>query len=167
MTSPAFHAFCEWLSVTALSELIKNVTWIIPSVQTVHIICISILFGAAAMVDFRVLGLAMRSQTATAMSRRLIPYIWGTLPVLLVTGAILIIGEPVRSLESPAFQIKMVLLAFAIALTLTVQKSLAADAPMGAGPNERTSPEKLLAVLSLAIWICIIFAGRYIAYSAG
>ena len=166
MTNAAFHAFCEWLSVTAPSQVIQNVTWIIPSVQTVHIICISILFGAAAMVDLRVLGFAMRSQSATVMSRRLLPYIWGALPVLLLTGAILIEGEPVRSLESPAFQIKMVLLVFAIAVTLFVQKSLVADAPLGAMPNERTASEKVLAVLSLAIWIAIIFAGRYIAYTA-
>ena len=32
------HNFAEWLATTAMSNTIQNVSWIIPTVQTVHII---------------------------------------------------------------------------------------------------------------------------------
>lgn len=161
MTSAKFHAFCEWLAGTQPSAVIQNVSWLIPGTQTVHILSIAVLMGAVAMVDFRILGLAMRSESAGGLSRRLLPFAWGALPVLLITGSILIIGEPARSLESLAFQVKMILLVTVIAVTLAGQAALGKDTA-----SERSSPAaaKLLAVVSLALWITIIFAGRYIAY---
>ena len=164
MTNPKFHAFSEWLATTAPSQLIQNVSWIIPTTQTIHIICISILIGAIGMVDLRVLGLAMRSQSTSSLSRRLLPFVWGPLPVLLVTGAILAVGEPARSLENLAFQLKMLLLLAAVAVTLLFQTAIKKNEAFWELTPARRASAKLLALLSLAIWIAIIFAGRYIAY---
>lgn len=164
MTNEKFHAFCDWLSTTQPSQLIQNVSWIIPSVQSVHIIMIAVLIGAIGMVDLRILGFGMRSQSVAALSHRLLPFVWGALPVLLVSGAILIIGEPARSLENPAFQLKMLLLVAGITLTLIFQKALKKDVAFWEMSPARRASAKLLAVVSLAIWIAIIFAGRYIAY---
>jgi hypothetical protein len=164
MTSPKFHAFTEWLAGTPPSALIQNVSWVIPATQTIHIICISILIGAVGMIDLRVLGLAMRSQSTSTLSRRLLPYVWGALPVLLVTGSILAVGEPSRSLENLAFQVKMLLLILVIALTLGFQAAIKRDEAFWELSPARRASAKLLAVASLAIWIAIIFAGRYIAY---
>ena len=152
---------------SVISEFVFDTAWIIPTVQTVHIICISILIGSMAMVDLRILNLAMRSQSTASLSRRLLPYVWGALPVLLVTGVILILGEPSRSLESPAFQLKMVLLVLGIAATLTFQNAIKTDDFFWEVSPARARTGKLLALVSLLIWIAIIFAGRYIAYATG
>ena len=40
------HAFAEWLGQTPLSLTIQNVTWIIPAVQSVHILCIAIVVSS-------------------------------------------------------------------------------------------------------------------------
>jgi hypothetical protein len=165
MTNEKLHAFCEWLANTPPSTLIQNVSWIIPSTQTVHIISIALLFGAIGMVDLRILGFAMRSQSTSSLARRLLPFVWWPLPVLLATGSILAIGEPVRSLENPAFQLKMLLLLAAIAVTFAFQNALKKDEAFWELSSSRRATAKLLAVVSLAIWIAIIFAGRYIAYS--
>jgi hypothetical protein len=164
MTNEKFHAFCEWLSMTPPSQFIQNVSWIIPSVQTVHIICISILIGAIGMVDLRILGFAMRSQSTSTLSRRLLPYVWWALPILLITGSILAIGEPSRSLENLAFQVKMILVVLGIVVTLIFQNALKKDEAFWELSPARRASAKLLAVVSLAIWVAIIFAGRYIAY---
>ncbi len=164
MTNPKFPAFSEWLATTGPSQLIQNVSWIIPTTQTLHIICISILVGAIGMVDLRILGLAMRSQSTSSLSRRLLPFVWAPLPILLITGAILAIGEPARSLENLAFQVKMLLLLAAIAVTLLFQTAIKKDEAFWELTPARRTWAKLLAVLSMAIWIAIIFAGRYIAY---
>src|SRR4051812_8542796 len=110
MTNEALHAFSDRLSQTALSQMIQNITWIIPVVQSIHIAFISIVIGAAGMANLRILGLGMRSQSTSPLPNRLFPFVWWSLPFLLLTGLILIIGEPVRSLENVTFQIKMILL---------------------------------------------------------
>ncbi len=151
--------------MTALSQLIQNVTWIIPIVQSIHIAFISLVIGAAGMANLRVLGLGMRSQSTSTLANRLFPFVWWSLPFLLLTGVILVIGEPVRSLENLTFQIKMVLLVFGIIATLTFQNALKKDEAFWEMSAQRRATAKVLAVVSLLIWIAIIFAGRYIAYT--
>ena len=54
------HAFADWLATTALSTTIQNVSWIIPTVQTVHIVCVAIVISAVFLVDMRILGVFAR-----------------------------------------------------------------------------------------------------------
>ena len=165
MTNLKFHAFTEWLAATPLSMLIQNVGWVIPTTQSIHIICISILMGATWMINLRMLNLAMPSQPLSTLARRLLPFVWITLPILLITGAMLSIAEPARSLESPSFQIKMLLLIVIIGLTLFLQSTLKTNADYWEQSAGRRSKAKLLAAASLLIWLAIVFFGRYIAYT--
>jgi hypothetical protein len=161
----SLHAFCQWLSETPLSLVIQNVSWIIPTVQSIHIICVSIVFSSALLMDLRLLNVVGRSQTTAAFASRFLPWIWWTLIVLLLSGTILIIGEPSRSLENPSFQLKMGLLILAIGATLVLQRPLAANQGFWEDPESRKSLGKLIAVASLVLWVGIIFAGRWIAYT--
>ena len=161
----SLHAFCQWLSETPLSLTIQNVAWIIPSVQTIHIICVSIVFSSALMIDLRMLNIIGRSQATGAYTARFMPWIWTTLIVLLLSGAILITGEPTRSLENPSFQLKMTLLILAMLTTLGIQRPLAGAEGYWDQANRRKVLAKLVAVVSLCLWVGIIFAGRWIAYT--
>lgn len=159
-----FHALCEQLSTTPFSMLLQNITWIIPMTQSVHIVCIAIVIGSAAMIDLRILGVSGRSQSVSGMSNRLLPWIWVSLIILLATGAILAIAEPIRSLENPAFQAKMLMLGCAAFLTLYFQRALSTDHAFWELTPTRRVTAKMAAVVSLVLWIGIIFAGRWIAY---
>lgn len=160
----SLHAFCEWLEATDLSQVIQTVTWIIPTVQTIHILAIAAVMSSVAMVDLRLLGLIGRGEAVDLVARRFVPWIWFALPVLLVTGSVLVIGEPSRSLENPAFQTKMALLLLAIAATLLFQRPLRRDAAYWEETPARRNRGRALAIVSLALWIGIVFAGRWIAY---
>ncbi len=164
MTDP-LQGFCTWLAATPVSEAIQNISWIIPLTQTVHILAIGVVLASAAMVDLRLFGLAGRSEPMADVARRLLPWIWGGLPVLLLSGLILITGEPSRELQNATFVKKMILLAAAIGVTALLQVSLRRDAEFWiASPGRRLSA-KVMALLSIALWIAVIFAGRLIAYT--
>ncbi len=158
------HAFAEWLGQTPLSLTIQNVSWIIPAVQSVHILCIAIVVSSAFMVDLRLLGVIGRDQPTAGYTSRFLTWIWPTLVVLLVSGAILITGEPTRSLENPAFQTKMVLLLLAIGVTIGLQRPTSRDPAFWELTSGRRMSGRALAVLSMLLWTGIVFAGRWIAY---
>jgi hypothetical protein len=158
------QAFCEWLATTDLSAQIQTVTWIIPTVQTIHILSIASVLSAAAMVNLQVLGILSRRQPLAAVARRFLPWIWWTLIVLLLSGGTLIVGEPARSLLNPAFLLKMSLLATVLILTLILQRGLRLDALFWENPRGRRVGGRLLAAVSLVLWVGIVFAGRWIAY---
>jgi uncharacterized membrane protein SirB2 len=153
--------FCDWLSNTNFSMTIQTVAWIIPAVQTVHILCVSIVMSSMAMLDLRLVGVAGRSQPISRMVQRFVPWVWWTLPVLALSGSILIIGEPNRELLNPYFRTKMVLLATVILITLTVQLRNRSNAQFW---ETRRAAAIVLGAVSLLLWVGIITCGRWIAY---
>ena len=139
-------------------------TWIVPTVQTVHILAIAAVMSSMLMLNLRLLGITGRDQPLAGVSARFRPVIWWTLPILLVSGSMLIVGEPVRSLENAFFQIKMLLLITVIIVTLGYQAPLNKDAGFWEATNTRRGAIKLIAVFSLLLWVGIVCAGRWIAY---
>jgi hypothetical protein len=76
----------------------------------------------------------------------------------------MIIGEPPRTLKNPVFQLKMALLVGAITVTGLFQYLLRRNPAFdGAGSRQRFAAEAI-AVLSMLLWLGIIFSGRWIAY---
>jgi hypothetical protein len=153
--------FCRWLAATPLSEHIQDAYWVIPTVQTVHIVSIAIVMTSMAMLDLRLVGIAGRRQSLTQMADRFLPWVWTALVVLLCSGTILIIGEPGRELLSVVFWIKMSLIVTALVLTATFQTVLHRN--KGFWERHRWTAV-LLGSVSLVIWVGIVAAGRWIAY---
>ena len=155
------QSFCDWLSNTSLSLTIQTVMWIIPAVQTVHILCVAVVMSSMAMLDLRLVGMAGKRQSVSQMVSRLVPWVWGAFPVLLTTGVILIVGEPSRELLNPYFRAKMAMLATVIVITFIVERKNAKDPDYW---ESRGAAAALTGLASLLLWVGIITAGRWIAY---
>ena len=162
---PTLIGFSQWLAATSLSHTIQTVTWIIPTIQTIHILCVAIVFSSAVLVDLRIFRVFERDEPLREVARRFLPPIWPVLLILLVTGSLLIIGEPRRSLVNTTFYLKMALLLVAIVLTATLQRMVLAS-PGVFEDRSRQMAGRALATLSILVWCGILFAGRWIAYTA-
>lgn len=156
--------FSKWLAATSLSHTIQTVTWIIPTLQVIHILCVAIAFSSAVLVDLRIFRLFERDEPLREVMRRFLPPIWPVLVILLITGSLLIIGEPRRSLVNTTFYLKMALLIVAIVLTATLQRTALAS-PDVLENRGRHLAGQALATLSVLVWCGILFAGRWIAYT--
>ena len=154
----------KWLAATSLSHTIQTTGWIIPALQTIHILCVAVLFSSAVLVDLRIWRLLQRDVPLPDVGRRFLPLIWPVVLVLLVSGSLLIIGEPRRSLLNTSFYIKMALLAFALLLTGLLQWSLSSPGFWDKDRGRRIAG-RLAATASILAWSGIIFAGRFIAYT--
>src|SRR5471030_2639964 len=88
------NAICVWIDQTPLSQSIQVTNWVVPAVQTIHILAIAVVASSALMVDLRLMGLFWTDRSLKAVVARFLPLVWWPLLVLLVTGTIMIIGEP-------------------------------------------------------------------------
>lgn len=157
--------FIEWITTTPLSLFIQSELWVIPTLQTVHILCVAVVLSAAAMLDLKLLGLIAHDQPLTLMVKRYLPGAWIAVVILAVTGTLLVIGEPARSLLARPFQLKMLLLVIAIVLTVIVQRTITANAERWSDPRAHYPAARITAIVSLGLWCAIIVAGRWIAYA--
>ena len=156
--------FAKWLAATPLSEGVGATLWVVPVAQSVHILAIAAVMASAWVVSFRVVGLAGRAHTLSAVSGRLGPWIWRALVVLLLTGTVLIVGEPARQLTNAVFFTKMGLLVAAILVTGSMQWTVGRNA---AAWDRDGAPlaAKIAALVSLLLWLAIAVSGRWIAYA--
>jgi hypothetical protein len=162
----SLNQICQWIDHTALSQAIQATKWVVPTVQTVHILAIAVVASSALMIDLRLIGVFWANRPMNAVSSRFLPLVWWPLLILAATGAIMITAEPARSLKNPAFQLKMVLLVAALIVTglfQFLQRRNAAFGDLHAGPRAAAA---MLAIVSMLLWSSIIFAGRWIAYYA-
>jgi hypothetical protein len=155
---------CKWLEQTALSQTIQATNWVVPAVQSIHILAIAVVAASALMIDLRLIGAFGADQPLKDVSSRFLPFVWWPLLILLATGAIMIVGEPPRSLKNPAFQLKMALLVAAVIVTAVIQFRIKRNPAFGDRITGRRGAASTIAVLSMLLWSSIIFAGRWIAY---
>ena len=160
----SLHDLGPWLASTPLSQIIQTHYWVVPAVQSVHIVTVAVVITATFLVSLRILGIFDRSEAVAALARRFLPSVWYALIVLLVTGLLLIIGEPERALTNPMLGLKMLMLVSVAGLTGILQRPLAADEIFWEASPQRVWLSRMIAVLSLVLWSGIVFAGRWIAY---
>jgi len=161
---PSLARFCTRLSETPVSQFIQSTGWIIPAVQTIHILAVAAVMTAILIANLRLLGLTGTGRSRGAAAQRSLPTLWCALPVLLLSGATLIVAEPSRSLQNPVFVLKMGLLLAACGLTLLCQLNLRADPEYFDRSAGRRWLARLLAAVSLPLWMAVVCAGRWIAY---
>ena len=159
------NQFCTWLDQTLMSQMIQTQAWIVPTVQTIHILAIAVVATSALMIDLRVLGVVGRDQSYAHVVQRFLPFVWWSLLILLLTGLVMIIGEPARSLKNWVFQLKVALIVVAMIVTYALQASLSKSASSDVTSSRATGAPLAIAIVSLLLWVGIICAGRWIAYS--
>lgn len=156
--------FAAWLGQTPAFEIAAGVAWVVPAVQTLHILAVSVVIGSAAVVDLRVLGVVERERPVSEVLARFLPATGWALGILAVTGSVLILSEPTRAIFRIVFWAKLALVILGAILTWTlaggVRRRLLSEAP---GPMPLDL--KFGAALALTIWLAAIVAGRWIGYA--
>jgi hypothetical protein len=160
-----FRSFANWISTTPLSHAFQNHAFVIPTSQSIHILAVSVVFASACMINLRLLGLGASGRSVSQLSTTLVPWMWRALVVLLCTGLIQTIAEPVRQFVTPAFWAKMIMVVIVSIMTAVYAGALRRNAAAWDEPSTRPLLAKVFAVLSTLLWLAIIACGRFIGYT--
>ena len=153
------------LRESAFSQDLRAADWVVPTMQTIHILMIGVVFVSVLVVALRVLGWVRAEEPLPRVWSRFAPFLWSGIVIMAVTGTLLTLAEPVREVMAMSFRVKLVLLVVGITSALLFGHSVRRAARSGAGADGR--PSSLLraaSVLTIVLWLAIIFLGRAIAY---
>ncbi len=159
--------FATWLQATPVSVAIQSSPWLVPALQSVHILMIGVVFIAVLVIASRVLGVARMDEPFARVWARFAPFLWGGVLVMAATGLLLTLSEPVRELMTLSFRVKMLLLAVGLAGVAVFGRRMrrAASASAGAaGDAEFPAITRMAAVATVLLWLAVVFLGRAIAY---
>jgi hypothetical protein len=128
-----------------------------PVLECFHILGFAMTIGTIALVDFRLLGFGLLRQKAPDLAKALAPWTLFGLVTVLLSGPLLFSSDPDMYYLNRSFQNKMVLLLLAIVFHFTIRRKLLRG-ELSTGLNG------LVAGISLALWVSVIFGGIFIAF---
>ncbi|MCB5425791.1 hypothetical protein H0274_11010 [Altererythrobacter sp. CC-YST694] len=157
--------FSLWVSDWPFALWLQSNFLAIPGFQTLHILAIAVLFGSTLMLNLKVLGVSGKDQTLPQIFNRYQPWIKGGALVLITTGIILLISEPVRNMVNPIFWIKMGVLIVTIIVSLWFQAAVRGRMEQWEVSPGGQGSIKLGAVALIVLWMLVMVGGRWIAYA--
>ena len=113
------RSFFEWLDMFESSIWLREATYGYPSLLTAHVVTLALFAGLIIMMDLRLLGIGNLRTPISQLQRRLFPWQMLGLAVMVSSGLILLLSEPLRFYGNPFFRIKLVLLALAFVNAMT------------------------------------------------
>ena len=160
---PTGAAWLVWLETSSIAAAMRGSLWLYPIVEIVHIVGFVVLVGAAVMFDLRLLGVS-RALPASLMARHHLPWARAALLLVVPSGVLMFMAHATEFASNPAFRVKLVLLVLAGLNALAFHRG--AFRSVGAWESSAAVPAaaRAAAVVSLALWIGVIAAGRLLAY---
>jgi hypothetical protein len=159
----AAHPILAWLRDSPIGAFVRGSTWAFPALQSLHFVGMSLLIGIVGAIDLRILGVARAVPLAPL--HRFLPLAFIGFGINLVTGFCFFCHDPWVYAFNTSFRLKMLLILLAGLNALWFRLGVFLDLERW-GPGLNTSPlAKIISAISLLIWIAVITAGRYIAFT--
>lgn len=159
---PELIELAEALQNSAFGGWAAGSSYAYPVANVVHLLGLVMLVGGIGVVDLRLAG-ALRSLPPATLSRTLTPIAIAGLLLMLPSGFIMFAADAESLAQSETFQRKLVLIALALVNAIAFRwlwRGRLADwqvSPPLAG--------RLMAAVSLLLWLTVGTLGRMIAYS--
>jgi len=131
------------------------------AILSIHALGMALLVGASLIVALRLLGIP--PDLPLAPLKRLYSLIWVGFWIQVVSGLLLLIGYPTKSLTNFDFYIKLVLIAAGMVAMVMLKKRVFTDP--GMSEKDMMLRGRALAIWSLLFWAGVITSGRMLAYT--
>jgi hypothetical protein len=139
--------------------------WLFPIVETLHVISLAMVFGSIVMLDLRLVGTTSRNSAVSRLSSEVLPYTWVAFICAAATGTLLFVSKAHVYFYNLQFQLKFLCMLLA-GVNMAVfhfgafRRVLEWDQRY---PPPRAA--QLAGALSIALWIGVIFFGRWIGFT--
>jgi hypothetical protein len=145
------------IEASALGQTIRESTWLFPAIESTHLLALALLGGSILIMSLSILGWGLKTPVAD-LYKSAHRYLNAAVIVLLITGVLLGVSEPVKLYGRQAFWVKMISLAIALLVTYFVFNPLVRRGASGPGLRSVT-------ILTIAAWLLVAMAGRWIGFS--
>jgi len=154
-----------WEALEHLSwvRTLSETGWMYASVSVVHYFSIFVCIGTIVILDLRILGLVAERHEVEELAEQLFPWIWTFLALALLSGFLEFAVDAGDYVQTWPFRVKMLAILVALIFTVVIQWNIPKWALRPALPLYA----KVLAAISLILWIGTILSGTEIAALTG
>jgi hypothetical protein len=151
----ALLAGCRWLESAPWGVAVRDSTWMYPVMKWVHFAGLSVWLGACLAVDFRLIGIGERRQTAAELSNGLLAWSWIGLVVAFLGGFLLFSVEATTYVSHTSFLLKLaVLTPLALIWHLAVQRK----ARSWSRAEHTSATGRWAGLIEFLLWMAVVTA---------
>src|SRR5439155_11129788 len=99
--------FFRWCDETFIAVAVRKSVIAFPTIETLHLLALTLLFGSIAIQNLRLFGLLLKEQPVSRVEKIFAPWTFGALVVMLSSGLLLFLSEAMKCYGSDPFWIKM------------------------------------------------------------
>jgi hypothetical protein len=147
------------LQINSVADALNSAEWVLTLTECFHIAAFAWSIGMIAAVDYKLLGFGIQHSKPSKVLRDTDPWTLLGLAVVLLSGPILFLSDARMYLHNPSFVFKMYALAAAIIFNYTIHRKVAQSDTSSQGVRT------VVAVVSLLLWISVVFGGLFIAFA--
>lgn len=153
------------LENTGWATAIREGSNLFPLIETVHVIALTAVVGSIAVLDLRLLGVFAHHRRVSRLARELLPLTWGAFALAVLTGTLMFASAATRYAANTPFKLKFVLMLLA-GLNMAAFHAGAFRRVQDWDEAQRTpASARIAGAASLALWIGIVAAGRFIGFT--
>lgn len=153
--------FFQTVEESGLGRMVRESVWAFAAIESVHLIALATMGGAALLVDLRLLNLGLKDRPVSDLAAEASRFFNLGLIVLVISGIGLFASEAVKCYYSTPFWVKITTLIGATIFAYAVRNPVARAAEGRVGRATRA----LVAIASIASWFVVAAAGRWIGFS--
>jgi Family of unknown function (DUF6644) len=157
--------FCTWVENTRMAAAIRTSTWLFPTIESIHVLAITLVVGSVTMFDLRLLGVASRDRSVTELHKEILPWTWTAFAVAVVAGTLMFSSDATKYYQDGPFRWKMMTLLL-VGLNTAIFE-FGAFRGVSRWDNEKKTPlaAKLAGGISIVLWILVVGFGRWIGFT--
>jgi hypothetical protein len=156
------NEFLAWMEASALGQFMRDSAWAWPVAEIAHFIGLSLLMGSLLVIDLRLLRLLPNLPLQAAL--RFLPLSLVGFAINLATGILFCFGDPLRYYPNIAFRLKMLFVLLAGLNAIWFKLAIATKDESALDQPRVAAVAKIIAAISLLLWIGVIVMGRFIPY---
>ena len=150
---------------TDIASSIRDSLFLFPMLESIHVMGLALVFGTIAIIDLRLLGLASTHRPFRRMASDTLKWTWIAFTITFLTGGLMFTTNATVYFHNSVFQAKMALLLLAGINMGIFELTSGRSVRQWDTSSSPPAAAKTAAVISLMLWIGVIFLGRWIGFT--
>lgn len=156
----------DWLQRSGVAVQIRDSLYAFPLLEAAHVVGLALVFGTIAIVDLRLLGWASTHRPFRRLAADTLTWTWAAFVLTAVTGALMFITNALVYFENTYFRVKVLLLVLAAINVAVFEATAGRWAAEWEGQPAAPPIGRVVAMVSLVVWVGVIVTGRMIGFTA-
>jgi tryptophan-rich sensory protein len=152
---------------SGIADWMRTSVKAMPIVESIHVLAAATVFGTIFIVDLRLLGYPNTARPFTRVSHEMLRLTWSAFCLAVITGVLMFAANANTYYSNTAFRLKMLALVCAgVNMAIFQLVTFRGVGTWDAGTRP-PSAARVAGVLSILVWLSVIFFARWIGFTKG